>query len=335
MKTVKCNNRINFSSNKGITLVALVITIIIIIIISTVAINFTFGEKGLIKRAEQAKDMYANDTAYTEGSILNVESYINSIYAEENSNSNSQNEPITVNGYTYSTKRKYDYLNSIFGNKKISILGDSISTLEGYIPENYFPYYTLDGENKIDSVDSTYWGNLIKRFNMTLGINGSYSGSMITNVIDEDIDAYGPNMAMASNYRIQILDDNGYPDIIIFYGGTNDYFESMTLGEFDSTSDYANNLDLTSYKWESVAEAYTTALLRLKYYYPNTKIITLLPHKTNTNWNGVMKDVCNYLEIEYVDLLGSGINNTHPNEEEFSIMTEFILNTLYENHIES
>ncbi len=43
--------------NKGITLVALVITIIIIIILSTIAINFTFGENGLITRAEQAKEL--------------------------------------------------------------------------------------------------------------------------------------------------------------------------------------------------------------------------------------------------------------------------------------
>ena len=63
----------------GITLVALVITIIIIIILVTVAISFAFGNNGLINRAEDARDMYANDTAYTEGSIANVESYINDI----------------------------------------------------------------------------------------------------------------------------------------------------------------------------------------------------------------------------------------------------------------
>ena len=41
--------------NRGITLVNLVITIIIIIILATVAINFAFGNNGLINRAEQAK----------------------------------------------------------------------------------------------------------------------------------------------------------------------------------------------------------------------------------------------------------------------------------------
>ena len=46
-------------SNRAITLVALVITIVIIIILSTIAINFTFGENGLITRAQQAAEMTA------------------------------------------------------------------------------------------------------------------------------------------------------------------------------------------------------------------------------------------------------------------------------------
>ena len=69
---ISCRN-----SSKGITLLALVITIIVIIILATVAISFAFGENGLINRAEQAKDLYSNDTKYTEESITNVESYLN------------------------------------------------------------------------------------------------------------------------------------------------------------------------------------------------------------------------------------------------------------------
>ena len=44
-------------NEQGITLIALVITIVIIIILSTIAINFTFGENGLITRAQQAAEM--------------------------------------------------------------------------------------------------------------------------------------------------------------------------------------------------------------------------------------------------------------------------------------
>ena len=63
----------------GITLVALVITVIIIIILATVAINFAFGNNGLVNRAEQARDFYANDTKYTEQSITNVDQYLKGV----------------------------------------------------------------------------------------------------------------------------------------------------------------------------------------------------------------------------------------------------------------
>ena len=66
------------NNQKGITLVALVITIVILIILATVAISFAFGDNGLINRAEDAKKYYANDTAYTQESITNVEKYIDS-----------------------------------------------------------------------------------------------------------------------------------------------------------------------------------------------------------------------------------------------------------------
>ena len=53
----------NLKKANGITLLALVITIIIIIILATVAINFVFGENGLITRAEQAKLEHEIETA--------------------------------------------------------------------------------------------------------------------------------------------------------------------------------------------------------------------------------------------------------------------------------
>ena len=50
----------NLKSAHGITLVALVITIIIIIILASITMNMAFGDNGLIKQAQLAKDMAAN-----------------------------------------------------------------------------------------------------------------------------------------------------------------------------------------------------------------------------------------------------------------------------------
>ena len=63
-------------NQKGITLVALVITIVILIILATVAITFAFGDGGLINRAEDARDFYSNDTRYTDESLANITSYV-------------------------------------------------------------------------------------------------------------------------------------------------------------------------------------------------------------------------------------------------------------------
>ena len=74
----KLENRVH---EQGITLVALVITIVIIIILATITINMAFGDNGLIKQAEDARDYYANDTSYTEDSLTNVSSYLNELLA--------------------------------------------------------------------------------------------------------------------------------------------------------------------------------------------------------------------------------------------------------------
>ena len=55
---------------KGITLIALIITIVILIILATISINIIFGNEGLIKRAEQAKELHEQG-ASGESEMLN------------------------------------------------------------------------------------------------------------------------------------------------------------------------------------------------------------------------------------------------------------------------
>ena len=104
-------------------------------------------------------------------------------------------------------------------NKVISILGDSISTF--YSPESevnsyytekdtyYYPTYS----STIKNVEKTWWYQLYNKTNMKLGINNSWSGTCA----EESGDRAG-----YSDARINTLDDNGTPDIVIVYLGTND-----------------------------------------------------------------------------------------------------------------
>lgn len=55
----------------------------------------------------------------------------------------------------------------------------------------------------------------------------------------------GPDACMASITRISNLGSNGTPDIILFYGGTNDAGAGITIGTFDSTDNHTA-VDLTA-----------------------------------------------------------------------------------------
>ena len=114
---------------------------------------------------------------------------------------------------------------------KISFLGDSISTFyaEGsemnsyYGGENefFYPRYS----HSIKTVDLTWWCKLIKNNNMVLGVNNSWSGSQACG---------SGNSAGQSDYRINTINENGNPDIVIVYLGTNDLGSSRTISDLES-----------------------------------------------------------------------------------------------------
>ena len=63
-------------NQKGITLVALVITIVILIILATVAISFAFNG-GLIPYAEKARDLGEQDSANVTKALQEMEAELN------------------------------------------------------------------------------------------------------------------------------------------------------------------------------------------------------------------------------------------------------------------
>ena len=113
--------------------------------------------------------------------------------------------------------------------KRISILGDSISTFYqdgspmnsyyGQVGRFYYPTYCQD----VRTVDKTWWGQLINNTNMILGVNNSWSGSTAVGT-DES--------AGCSDARINTLIQNGNPDIVILYLGTNDLCSGFSVESF-------------------------------------------------------------------------------------------------------
>lgn len=223
--------------------------------------------------------------------------------------------------------------------KVISIMGDSISTYAGWIPNSdgvndgtgtlrhaiYYPNYG----NYVNNVNMTWWHKLIfDKFKAKFGINESWSGSFVGNNKDSNTattttchapgNDTGPDTCMAGNTRILRLGANGTPDIIYVYGGTNDIAQPGTpgesLGTFNSVTDYST-VDISSTKWSTFVDAYRTMIQRMQYYYPKAKIIALLPTYCNSYYNRATLDswveqiklICDYFGVNYIDLRACGI----------------------------
>ena len=184
-----CKERIE--KNRGITLVALVITIIIIIILATVTINMAFGDNGLIKQAQLAKDMAANSTtAEQEGMNSLMDEYAN-LLAEDSEMSINQlptdgsfNKEKGVNVPNIEdnmelvifdegtstwiedkTNSGYNYLDtSIEGNENKSEWANAKVTIDGidsyfvWIPRYAYKitYYTDENKTTISNTTTTY-----------------------------------------------------------------------------------------------------------------------------------------------------------------------------------
>lgn len=118
---------------------------------------------------------------------------------------------------------------------KISFLGDSITTFykEGspintYYGSNEGTYYYPKYCPSVDTVEKTWWMQLINNNKMVLGINNAWSGST----------AYGTGASCGmTDARCNTLVENGNPDIVIVYLGTNDsasiYEDTYTLEHYE------------------------------------------------------------------------------------------------------
>lgn len=82
----------NFQKNsklkeRGITLIALVITIIILIILATISITLVFGEGGLIQRAQEGKALTEQAQKDEQDELKGAEEFINDVLAENSADS--------------------------------------------------------------------------------------------------------------------------------------------------------------------------------------------------------------------------------------------------------
>ena len=112
--------------NSGITLIALVVTIVVLIILATVSINTVLGDNGIIKKAQEAKEAYsksvkAEDTA--------MQKLLNEMVQYDTDNSGSGGE----------TTKPAEGITATVDGKTVTITKDNVATYLGKVVSNYKP----------------------------------------------------------------------------------------------------------------------------------------------------------------------------------------------------
>ena len=166
----------------------------------------------------------------------------------------------------------------------VSILGDSVSTYEGYNPQGYSVFYDAEMQQKngLNSVYDTWWAKVNQALHAYLCVNNSYSGSRVT----------GKTFPSgSSDERILNLRTVEYqPDIILVYLGFNDfgYNVPVSLKVVENLYSLAG-LDIDQENFDDFFEdAYDRMTKKLRSCYPSAAIVcgTLMRTKIkDQDWN--------------------------------------------------
>lgn len=116
--------------------------------------------------------------------------------------------------------------------KTYAVYGDSISTFEGVTPPQNRVYYEggMRTTTGVESVDDTWWMQVIESLGGTLSANAAYSGCLVT--------GDGFPAGCSSERACQIVgDDGGRPDAVLVYMGINDYGEGTPIDAFERAYD--------------------------------------------------------------------------------------------------
>lgn len=127
---------------------------------------------------------------------------------------------------------------SFYRAKKVSILGDSISTFAGSVPQGNSVYYT--GSNcGVTSVDDTWWKKAFDALDMEILVNNSWSGISVSNVSKTEIRP----AACEEEYIRKLGTETENPDVIVVKLGINDFNNRANLGEYDCTTVLPTTID--------------------------------------------------------------------------------------------
>ena len=182
------------------------------------------------------------------------------------------------------------------------ILGDSYSTFQGYIPEEYAFYYPAP--EKVDdvlAVEDTWWHILMRRNNMALVHNNSYSGSTVCTNVRENHPKSGSFVARAKDY----FSGDVHMDYIFIFGGTNDSWLDRPAGQLQFG-------DWTEEDLMQVLPAYCYVLDHITKHNPDAVVVSVLNTGMLPDIHRGILDAASHYGVTAIVLCDVDKQNGHP-----------------------
>ena len=244
------------------------------------------------------------------------------------------------------------YQDRNLNGRKLSLLGDSISSYTGTVPAGNDVYYT--GSNSgVSSSSQMWWSVLCTLTGMTPLVIDGWSGSAVTQLEDS---AHVNKVPMSSDTRCgRLHSGTTNPDIILIAGGVNDYTYAQSAQSEPLDWDGKSTPTLG----DSFTEAYACMIKKLQNNYPSAIVVALstfftmrgddngytLTHTvsgdsnvyTQADYNNAIENVAKLMHIPFIRMDDIGINRanmyptyasdsstipTHPNAAGHKLMAE-------------
>ena len=198
-----------------------------------------------------------------------------------------------------------------YAGKSFAIIGDSISTYEGYIPstfDKFYPYATAD----VNDVNKTWWMQAINKIGGTLFVNNSYSGTCVG-----DSSAH----ATKNDLRLKYTQINGQsPDVILIFMGSNDCASKyVTIDQFKSGYDQM----LTKLQALCPESEIVLCTLPTSPFYSGKEV-------NHIEYNKIIREYAtqyglNVVNLEPISLSGHLVDSAHPNTSGMTVIAEQVV----------
>jgi hypothetical protein len=184
-----------------------------------------------------------------------------------------------------------------------SILGDSYSTFEGFIPQGNAVYYPrVEAVPDMTRVEDTWWHILMTEQHMTLLLNNSYSGAT---VCTHTRDGQPPASAFTERAKLSFSGEL-QPDFLFVFGGTNDSWLDRAVGQVKFTGRTEEDLKKT-------LPAYCQVLEHLVTHNPNTTVVAVVNTGLKPEIHAGILQAAAHYGCRVVELSGIHKTNGHPN----------------------